>query len=205
MDRNLRKQQGCMLWYHELLLLKAFDEHHEASGDMEAFWDTDICQLCRSSSEACEYDVVCARGESVISYSHWAEILGWSLGRTRHYFMRLVAEGNIEQVKGDCASHIRIPGYDVWTGKSQTGKRVILPWKKASASSGMNIMKPPVWLGRIGKVLSGSGRNYRRTNGNRLWNILTSTSFICAIRSFAGRRRSIWQISCLIQMILMFR
>ena len=68
-------------------------------------------------------NVVCARGEPVISYSHWAEILGWSLGRTRRYFMRLVAEGNIEQVKGDCASHIRIPGYDVWTGKSQTGKK----------------------------------------------------------------------------------
>ena len=195
MDRNLGTTGYVMI--PRALLLKAFDEHHEASGDMEAFLRIlTYVNYAEAVVRRVNTNVVCARGESVISYSHWAEILGWSLGRTRRYFMRLVAEGNIEQVKGDCASHIRIPGYDVWTGKSQTGKRVILPWRKASASSGMNIMKPPVWPGRIGKVLSGSGRNYRRTNGNRLWNILTSISFICAIRSFAGRRRSIWQISC---------
>lgn len=69
-------------------------------------------------------NVVCARGESVISYNHWAEILGWKpWAESRRYFMRLVAEGSIEQVKGDCASHIRIPGYDVWTGKRQIGKK----------------------------------------------------------------------------------
>ena len=28
--------------------------------------------------------------ESVISYSQWAEILGWSLGRTRRCFIRLM-------------------------------------------------------------------------------------------------------------------
>ena len=158
MDRNLGTTGYVMI--PRALLLKAFDEHHEASGDMEAFLRIlTYVNYAEAVVRRVNTNVVCARGESVISYSHWAEILGWSLGRTRHYFMRLVAEGNIEQVKGDCASHIRIPGYDVWTGKSQTGK-------------------------------------YRRTNGNRLWNILTSTSFICAIRSFAGRRRSIWQISC---------
>ena len=106
------------------LLLKAFDEHHEASGDMEAFLRIlTYVNYAEAVVRRVNTNVVCARGESVISYSHWAEILGWSLGRTRHYFMRLVAEGNIEQVKGDCASHIRIPGYDVWTGKSQTGKK----------------------------------------------------------------------------------
>ena len=122
MDRNLGTTGYVMI--PRALLLKAFDEHHEASGDMEAFLRIlTYVNYAEAVVRRVNTNVVCARGESVISYSHWAEILGWSLGRTRHYFMRLVAEGNIEQVKGDCASHIRIPGYDVWTGKSQTGKK----------------------------------------------------------------------------------
>jgi len=122
MDRNLGTTGYVMI--PRALLLKAFDEHHEASGDMEAFLKIlTYVNYAEAVVRRVNTNVVCARGESVISYSHWAEILGWSLGRTRHYFMRLVAEGNIEQVKGDCASHIRIPGYDVWTGKSQTGKK----------------------------------------------------------------------------------
>ena len=122
MDRNLGTTGYVMI--PRALLLKAFDEHHEASGDLEAFLRIlTYVNYAEAVVRRVNTNVVCARGESVISYSHWAEILGWSLGRTRHYFMRLVAEGNIEQVKGDCASHIRIPGYDVWTGKSQTGKK----------------------------------------------------------------------------------
>ena len=172
MDRNLGTTGYVMI--PRALLLKAFDEHHEASGDMEAFLRIlTYVNYAEAVVRRVNTNVVCARGESVISYSHWAEILGWSLGRTRHYFMRLVAEGNIEQVKGDCASHIRIPGYDVWTGKSQTGKK---------GDSAVEESFGQFW------------NEYHETN--RLWNILTSTSFICAIRSFAGRRRSIWQISC---------
>lgn len=179
------------------LLLKAFDEHHEASGDMEAFLRIlTYVNYAEAVVRRVNTNVVCARGESVISYSHWAEILGWSLGRTRHYFMRLVAEGNIEQVKGDCASHIRIPGYDVWTGKSQTGKKGDSAVEESFGQFWNEYHETTRMARQNRESASGSGRNYRRTNGNRLWNILTSTSFICAIRSFAGRRRSIWQISC---------
>lgn len=67
-----------------------------------------------------EANIVCKRGESVISFHHWSEILGWSIGRTRRFFERWMADGNIEKVAGSSLSHIRIPGYDVWTGKKIT-------------------------------------------------------------------------------------
>lgn len=105
------------------LLLETFNEHHEASGDTEAFLRIlTYVNYAEAVVKRMNTDVVCARGESVISYNRWAEILGWSLGRTRRFFARLFTEGCIELVGGDCASHIRIPRYDIWTGKKITGK-----------------------------------------------------------------------------------
>ncbi|WP_044269262.1 hypothetical protein [Bacteroides timonensis] len=120
MDQNLKNAGYVMV--PRALLLEVFDERREAGGDMEAFLRVltyvNYAEMVVTREQR---NVVCARGESVISYRHWAEILGWSIGRTRRYFVRLVADGSIEQVKGDCASHIRIPGYDAWTGKRKTG------------------------------------------------------------------------------------
>ena len=67
-------------------------------------------------------EVQCVRGESAISYSGWADLFGWTRGRTRRFFNRLIADGGIELVEGDCVSHIRIPGYDAWAGKRMAGK-----------------------------------------------------------------------------------
>ena len=104
------------------LLLKAFDEHPEAGGDMDAFLRIlTYVNYAEAVVKRESREVLCARGESVISYSQWAEILGWSLGRTRRCLIRLITNGSIELVKGDCASHIRIPAYDVWTGKRKNG------------------------------------------------------------------------------------
>lgn len=120
MNKNL-KAVGYVMIPRDLLL-RAFDEHPEAGGDMEAFLRIlTYVNYAEAVVKRESKEVVCARGESVISYSQWAEILGWSFGRTRRCFMRLVANGYIEQVEGDCTSHIRIPAYDVWTGKRNPG------------------------------------------------------------------------------------
>ena len=120
MDRKL-KTIGYVMIPRDLLL-KAFFEHPEAGGDMDAFLRIlTYVNYAEAVVKRESREVLCARGESVISYSQWAEILGWSLGRTRRCFIRLITNGSIELVKGDCASHIRIPAYDVWTGKRKNG------------------------------------------------------------------------------------
>lgn len=120
MDRKL-KTIGYVMIPRDLLL-KAFDEHPEAGGDMDAFLRIlTYVNYAEAVVKRESREVLCARGESVISYSQWAEILGWSLERTRRCFIRLITNGSIELVKGDCASHIRIPAYDVWTGKRKNG------------------------------------------------------------------------------------
>ena len=62
-------------------------------------------------------EVQCARGESAISYSGWADLFGWTRGRTRRFFNNCFRTGLIEMVSDDSPSHIRIPGYDAWTMK----------------------------------------------------------------------------------------
>ena len=82
MDRKL-KTIGYVMIPRDLLL-KAFDEHPEAGGDMDAFLRIlTYVNYAEAVVKRESREVLCARGESVISYSQWAEILGWSLGRTR--------------------------------------------------------------------------------------------------------------------------
>ena len=70
-------------------------------------------------------EIPCSRGESVISYMGWADILGWKRGHTRRFFERCIADGLIQQVKDSCPSHIRIPNYDAWTGKPAKEKKIL--------------------------------------------------------------------------------
>lgn len=103
------------------LLLRVFEEHPVAGGDMEAFLR--IMTYVNYADKVVKHrksDVVCARGESIISFFHWSNILGWTVGRTRRLFERLIKDGNLEMVKDDCISHIRVLGYDVWTSKKHT-------------------------------------------------------------------------------------
>ena len=187
MDRKL-KTIGYVMIPRDLLL-KAFDEHPEAGGDMDAFLRIlTYVNYAEAVVKRESREVLCARGESVISYSQWAEILGWSLGRTRRCFIRLITNGSIELVKGDCASHIRIPAYDVWTGKRKNGQQLILPLKNLSDCFGMNIMKPLVCLAKIGREHSGSGNDYHRRRERWPWKISTTISSTYGIRSTAGRR-----------------
>lgn len=69
-------------------------------------------------------EIPCSRGESVITYMGWADILGWKRGHTRRFFERCMADGLIEQVKDICPSHIRIPNYDAWTGKPTEERKI---------------------------------------------------------------------------------
>lgn len=106
------------------LLMHVCNEHPKASGSFEAFlrvlinvnFETAVVQYNGMNVE-------CKRGESVISFTHWAQIFGWSRGKTRHFFQECFADGSIQQVPGDCVCHIGVPGYDVWTGaQSASGK-----------------------------------------------------------------------------------
>lgn len=62
-------------------------------------------------------DIVCQRGESVVSLRHWSEFFKWSRSRTTRFFLKLEEEGFIKIIphqKG--IFHIRIVNYDFWTG-----------------------------------------------------------------------------------------
>lgn len=59
----------------------------EAAGEQEAFLRVLLYANYKESvyrRNGVEY--VCARGESLFSYLQWAEILGWSRGRTMRFF-----------------------------------------------------------------------------------------------------------------------
>ena len=59
----------------------------EAAGEQEAFLRVLLYANYKESvyrRNGVEY--VCARGESLFSYLQWAEILGWSHGRTMRFF-----------------------------------------------------------------------------------------------------------------------
>ncbi|MCD8094082.1 MAG: hypothetical protein LUF01_15145 [Bacteroides sp.] len=114
------------------LLMEMYAKQGEALTDEEAFVRVLVHVNYKSTVVCyCGVEVNCERGESVITYMGWAEILGWTRGHTRRFFERCIADGLIEQVPGNCPSHIRIPGYDAWTG-SPAGKTMAEPAEAAS-------------------------------------------------------------------------
>lgn len=106
------------------LLMNICSEHPKAAGNFEAF----LRVLVHANFETCvvQYngeEIECKRGESVISFTHWAEIFGWSRGKTRHFFQECFKDGSLRRIEDKCACHISIPGYDVWTGtQTASGK-----------------------------------------------------------------------------------
>lgn len=61
----------------------------------------------------------CLRGESVLTFAHWAEIFGWNRNRTRYFFNRMFDLGLIEKLVNPYTTHIRIPDYELLTGNSR--------------------------------------------------------------------------------------
>lgn len=86
----------------------------EAAGEQEAF----LRVLLYANYKESVYrrngvEFVCARGESLFSYLQWAEILGWSRGRTMRFFKRMFACERLVHLDDGLSTHIRIPDYDV--------------------------------------------------------------------------------------------
>lgn len=96
----------------------------EASGEQEAFLRVLLYANYKDSvyrRNGVEY--TCARGESLLSYGQWAEILGWGRCRTMRFFKKMFNEGRLLHLDDGMATHIRIPGYDGWTSrKPQAGR-----------------------------------------------------------------------------------
>ena len=100
------------------LLMEIYKKQGAALTDEEAFLRVLMHVNYKSVTiNSCGVEVNCKRGESLITYMGWADILGWTRGHPRRFFDRCIADGTIEQVPGDSPSHIRIPGYDAWTGQ----------------------------------------------------------------------------------------
>lgn len=105
------------------LLLDVYGKRGAANGEEEAFLRVltfvnyrDVVTLYNG------VQVTCARGESIISFTGWADILGWTRTHARRFFEHCFVEGTMEKVPGVCPSHIRVSNYDAWTG-IPTGKR----------------------------------------------------------------------------------
>ncbi|EFV28087.1 hypothetical protein [Bacteroides eggerthii] len=116
MENNLLKKGYVMV--SRALLQKVCEKQGAACCDEAAFLRVLINVNFKPAVVFCNgVEVQCARGESAISYSGWADLFGWTRGRTRRFFNNCFRTGLIEMVSDDCPSHIRIPGYDAWTMK----------------------------------------------------------------------------------------
>lgn len=118
------------------LLMEMCEKQGSAQTDEEAFIRVLIHVNFKDAVVHCgNTDINCQRGESVISFLGWSDILGWKRGHTRRFFERNIADGLIEQVKDDCPSHIRIPNYDAWTGRPAGVKKPEDAEKKAQKNA----------------------------------------------------------------------
>lgn len=64
--------------------------------------------------------MICRRGETVYTYSHWEKVLGWSRYRTRHFFETLFKSGIMEAVENSAGiTLLRVIDYDLWTGQKK--------------------------------------------------------------------------------------
>jgi len=178
------------------LLLKAFEEHREAEGDVSAFLRL-LTYVNYAETVARYYhtEITCRRGESVISFHHWSEILGWSIGRTRRFFKRLITDGAVELVAGDYASHIRIPGYDAWTGKRMTGNQGATDvkegfemfWKEYHEITRMPRQNKEEALGEW-KRMSQEERKQAVENIEEYYYHLRDTKYCCQAAKYLGKK-----------------
>jgi hypothetical protein len=61
-------------------------------------------------------DIVCHKGESIISLRTWAKHFGWKLGKTRCFFAKLEKTGFIKIIHTEYGINIiRVNNYEIWT------------------------------------------------------------------------------------------
>jgi len=100
-----------------------FEEHAQADGDEEAFLRV-LAYVNYKDAEmdlGCGQKVFCQRGDSLISFLSWGNILGWGRTHVRRFFDDCFSNGYIVRVQDGYPSHIRIPNYDVWISNSRVG------------------------------------------------------------------------------------
>ncbi len=156
------------------LLHDMIHECPQAAGEQEAF----LRVLLYANYKESVYlrngrKYACARGESLFSYMQWAEILGWSRGRTMRFFKKMFTGGRLVHLDDGLPTHLRIPDYDAWTPRaatlsapSGTGSAFALPGTgsafapsgagSASALPGMGAAFAPSGMGSV-SALPGAG------------------------------------------------
>ncbi len=118
MENNLLKTGYVMV--SRALLTRMFEKHGAADSDEEAFLRLLVHVNYRDAEfKTSNKKVRCLRGDSVMSFATWADILGWSRGRASRFFQKCFKEGSVERVQDGFRSHIRIPNYDLWIGNAQ--------------------------------------------------------------------------------------
>mgnify|MGYP000382793279 CR=1 FL=1 len=90
----------------------------KAPGELEALLQVLIhANYSETTYKIQQIDIVCQRGESVISQQHWSRLFQWSRSKTLRFFQKIQEEGIIKIIphqKG--IFHIHINNYDFWTG-----------------------------------------------------------------------------------------
>ena len=114
-------QKGYLLFpkalFEEQMKLKT---SKKAEGYFEAF--VLVLKHVNYSTTRClvkGYSFDCMRGEAGMSFARWSQILGWSRSSTRYFFIRMFDLGLIEKLVNPYVTHIRIPDYDLLTGKTR--------------------------------------------------------------------------------------
>lgn len=113
------------LFFPRVLLEELLGTEKKAGGPLEAFLLV-LAGVNYSTTTCCSNGRTfqCARGESALTLTHWAEKFGWSRGRTRYFFQKMAGLGLIEMVRSSVATHIRIPNYDLLIGQQKALKAV---------------------------------------------------------------------------------
>jgi len=95
------------------ILNSLFENHHQAQDYDEAFLRVLAYVNYKSvKSQWNGHPVVCARGESIYTYTQWAELLGWTRPRTVYFFRKMMAENLIRHVESACPTHIHLNCYE---------------------------------------------------------------------------------------------
>lgn len=112
-------KKGYIL-FPKVLFEEQMKINKKAQGHFEAFILV-LTHVNYSTIECCVngHRFECQRGESIMSFNHWAEIFGWRRSRTRYFFNKMFDEGIIERVVNPYTTHIRVPDYDILVGKSK--------------------------------------------------------------------------------------
>lgn len=123
----------------KVLLEERIKSNRKAMGDLEAFfvmlatvnYRDNICHIKGK-------ELICARGEAMLSIQAWSLRFHWNRSKTRRFFERMTKEKLIETLENKWVTHIRILQYDLWTcrqkayqdGKTQVDEEFREFWKE---------------------------------------------------------------------------